>query len=124
MGLATPDPYGTLLSRTGSQALRARLRLVCPYGTGLQRRNGIWGQIGYHESRRSEVENRLKLDLSPSGWPPFAFLAALGAFLFFCFHETSIGWRTSTTGRGREHARKVGTGQMFRGGRNQGQAKS
>jgi hypothetical protein len=40
MGLATPDhtvPYGTVLSRTLSQALRARLRSVCPYGTGLQR---------------------------------------------------------------------------------------
>jgi len=44
MGLAAPDhtvPYGTVLSRTLSQALRARLRSVCPYGTGLQTlRNG------------------------------------------------------------------------------------
>jgi hypothetical protein len=38
-GLAAPDhtvPYGTDLSRTLSQALRARLGSVCPYGTGLQ----------------------------------------------------------------------------------------
>jgi hypothetical protein len=45
LGLAAPDhtvPYGTALSRTLSQALRARLRSVCPYGTGLQTvRNGI-----------------------------------------------------------------------------------
>jgi hypothetical protein len=46
IGLAKPDhtvPYGTVLSRTLSQALRARLRsVVCPYGTGLQTvRNGI-----------------------------------------------------------------------------------
>ena len=45
LGLAAPDQtvlYGTALSRTLSQALRARLRSVCPYGTGLQTvRNGI-----------------------------------------------------------------------------------
>jgi hypothetical protein len=38
LGFAAPDPtvpYGTVLSRTLSQALRARLRSVCPYGTGL-----------------------------------------------------------------------------------------
>jgi hypothetical protein len=47
MGLAAPDhtvPYGTVLWRTLSQALRARLRSVCPYGTGLQTlRNGRLG---------------------------------------------------------------------------------
>ena len=38
MGLAAPDhtvPYGTVLSRTLSQALRARLRSVCPLRDGL-----------------------------------------------------------------------------------------
>ena len=45
MGLPAPDhtvPYGTVFLRTLSQALRARLRSVCPSGTGLQTvRNGI-----------------------------------------------------------------------------------
>ncbi len=47
MGLAAPDhtvPYGTVLSRMLSQALRARLRSVCPSGTGWQTvRNGYLG---------------------------------------------------------------------------------
>jgi hypothetical protein len=55
LGLVAPDhiaPYGTVLSRTLSQALRARLRSVCPYGTGLQTlRNAI------SEGAREQIRN-------------------------------------------------------------------
>jgi hypothetical protein len=58
MGLAAPDhtvPYGTVLWRTLSQALRARLRSVRPYGTGLQT-----GSQWHLANEREQFRNTLR----------------------------------------------------------------
>ena len=107
-GLATADhtvPYGTVLSRTLSHALRARLRSVCPYGDLQTLCNGHLTSVPPLKSlefrcvqngssaRREEGAylDRYVTDEQRSSRPIFnATLRAAASWLFFCVARSTV----------------------------------